>query len=545
MKKLVWLVPVIVVYLLVNVSGLFVPMVVNAAKYAQVGREILDNQDWINLTIGGDAYDQKPPLLFWIAASVFHLFGLSGVAYKFVVLLISLIGVYGTLKLGEVLYDRRTGILAAFFWATCLGYVHFHDDIHTDTLLVVPVVLAIWQFAAFFKKQKEYHFYLGVVFVGLAMLAKGPVGMVIPASAVGLHLLFTRNMKGIFNYRWLIAIPIVSIIILPALWGLYEQFGAEGIKFYFWTNNMGRITGTVRGSNTDPFFYIHTTLYMIAPWAILAFIGIAMQIREKISHRLKTVEGSEYFTLGGLLVYLLIASVAKQKNPHYEMAVLPFMLILAARWSYRIFEDPSFLKLKKVAGYIHLVIAFLLVMLIFPFLLYFFPETRVWVWGVEILLIGSFIYILTWGNSLNKQLAYLFVAISALLFALNVNILPNMAKYHSSLEACRVFNEKAGDSERLHIFTEEGRYWDVFFYSKNYGQYLVTPEDLKRVAPPVNDWLYTGPNGLKELDNMQISVDTVCVLQHRSMSRIVPKFLNPKTRASKLETRYLLKINAK
>ena len=52
---------VLVSVLLIILSALPVPLVINAAKYAEVGREILMNKDWINLTIGGDAYDQKPP----------------------------------------------------------------------------------------------------------------------------------------------------------------------------------------------------------------------------------------------------------------------------------------------------------------------------------------------------------------------------------------------------------------------------------------------------------------------------------------------------
>lgn len=542
MKKTVWLIPIIALILLMNITGLFVPMVVNAAKYAQIGREILHNHDWINLTIGGDAYDQKPPLLFWIAATVFRLFGLSIVAYKITVILISLIGVYATYKLGELLYDRRTGILAAFFWITCLGYVHFHNDIHTDTLLVVPVMLSIWQYAAYYKRKKEYHFYLGTIFVGLSMLTKGPVGMVIPGAAVGLHLLMTRQFKNIINYRWLLAIPIVGIIIIPALWGLYEQFGFEGIKFYFWTNNMGRITGTYHGSNTDPFFYIHTTLYMIAPWAVFGFIGLFLQLKEKFKKRWKYTNDDEFYTIGGIFFYLIISSVAKAKNPHYEMAVLPLILIVAARWTYLIFEKPDFARTKKVTGYLNLFTGIVAWVVIVPFLTYFFPENNVLIWIVDILLAVAFIFVLTRKNSLNKQLAYLFISISALLFTMNTNILPHMTKYHSTFQVCDTFNEQAAEGEKLHIFTEEARYWDIFLYSKNYGTYMVTKEDFQRVNPPSGDWLYTGPSGLRQLSEMNVPVDTVLTVQHRSLSSITATFINPKTRASKLAPRYLVQI---
>ncbi|MGQ7867779.1 ArnT family glycosyltransferase [Sunxiuqinia sp. sy24] len=545
MKKEKWLLLGIILYLLINITGLFIPIVINAAKYAQVGREILDNHNWTDLTIGGDAYDQKPPLLFWIAAAVFQVTGISVFAYKLSILLISLIGVYGTFKLGELLYDKRTGILSAFFWASCLGYVHFHNDIHTDTLLVVPVILAIWKYAAWIKHQKNAPFYLGTLFLGLALLSKGPVAIVIVGSAVGLHLLLTRNFKMLLNIRSFIAIVILMLSTLPALWGLYQQFGIEGIKFYFWTNNAGRISGSYAGSNTDPFFYIHTTLYMIAPWIAFSFVGIFLQIREKITLKLKATPTDEFYTLGGILIYLIILSSAKAKNPHYELAILPLLSIIAARWAYLIFEKPQFIKLKRALGTIHLTIAIVLFILAAALLFYIFPNHKLWIWFVTGLITAAFCYVLSWKAGLNKQLTYLLLAISALLFTLNAHILPNLSHYQSSFKACEAFNQQAGPNEKLHIYTEESRYWEIFLYSKNYGRYMVTPEDFKQINPPENDWLYTGPKGLEQLAKMNIPVDTVSVFLHKSMTSLPLKFLNPKTRASKLKPRYLVQLKEK
>ncbi len=240
-----WIVPLaLLVYVLATVSGLFVPLIVNAAKYAQISREILESGDWINLHIAGDAYDQKPPLLFWLGAVAYKLFGISAIAYKLSVILVSFTSIFATFKLGEILYGKKTGWLAALFLATTLGFLHFHNDIHTDTLLADFVILATWQLVVFFEQKKNLNFILGLVFIGLAMLIKGPVGLAIPAFAVGAHLVLKRKFNEIFHLRWLIAFPIVGIIILPALWGLLNQFGMKGIIFYFWTNNAGRITGS-------------------------------------------------------------------------------------------------------------------------------------------------------------------------------------------------------------------------------------------------------------------------------------------------------------
>ena len=171
----------LVLLLLVFVFSLNLPMVVNAAKYAQVSREIVESGNWINLTIAGEAYDQKPPLLFWIGALFFSIFGVSTAVWKVSVILASLLGIYSVYQLGRLLYNELTGRFAALFWTVSVGYLYFHNDIHTDTLLADTVIFSIWQMAAYFKNKKSIHFNLGMAGIGLSMLAKGPVGLVIPA----------------------------------------------------------------------------------------------------------------------------------------------------------------------------------------------------------------------------------------------------------------------------------------------------------------------------------------------------------------------------
>ncbi len=184
-----FIIVILLLIILVIISGLPVPMIANAAKYAQVSREIVWNHEWINLSIGGDAYEQKPPLLFWLGALSLSLFGISVTYYKIAVILVSLVGIYSTYRLGMLLYDRKTGLLSAIFWATSLGYLHFHNDIHTDTLLSTIIVFTVWQLAAYFRYRKWPQFLLGITGIGLAMLTKGPVGLAIPAFAIGTALL--------------------------------------------------------------------------------------------------------------------------------------------------------------------------------------------------------------------------------------------------------------------------------------------------------------------------------------------------------------------
>lgn len=532
----------IIANLLVLISGLFTPMIANAAKYAQVSREIFDSGDWINLSIAGDAYDQKPPLLFWIGAFAYKLFGVSQFSYKIAVIVASFAGIFGTYKLGELLYSKKTGLLAALFLSTSLGYLHFHNDIHTDTLLADLVILAIWQLALFFERKRNINFILGLIFTGLAMLTKGPVGLAIPAFAIGSHLLFRKKFNEIFHLRWLIAIPIVGIIILPALWGLFDQFGLEGIKFYFWTNNAGRITGSYQGSSNDFLFPIHTSAYLLAPWTIFAFTGFVMQIREKISRKIVDQTNNEYYTLGGILIFFLILTVSKSKMPHYLLSLLPLYMILASRWTLHLYEDA---KNKRIINFMrggNLMLSFLLLSIIPLFGFWFYPEKRILVWLTIGLALLTFGYALVKLKGLQKDIVFLLAAIAAIGFFINVSMLPNMSQYQSSLKTAAYFNQEAKENQKLSAFSTSSRYWSLFYYSKAPGYYMPATSDFQKREIPAGDWIYTDDIGLKQLDELKVQYDLKTTFEHRSMTSQSFKFLNPKTRAEHLQKRYLIQL---
>ena len=534
----------IVLILIVIISSLPVPLLINAAKYAQVGREILVNHDWINLTIGGEAYDQKPPMLFWVAAGTFSIFGLSTAFYKLSVILISFLGIYSTYRLGKLFYGKETGFLAAFFWASSLGYLHFHNDIHTDTMLVSFVVFSVWQFMAFFREKKGYQFVLGAVGVGLSMLTKGPVGMLIPAFAVGTQLVAHKQWREIFNLRWIIAAIIVGIIIIPALLGLFQQFGLEGIKFYFWTNNMGRVTGSYQGTNTDYAFYLHTSMYVLLPWTIFMIVAMYSEVKSLVKLKKTELASIELANIAAVVLFLGILSVARQKNPHYMLSAIPFMFIITAKWTIRLFGRDEFASKAKLLAVIHKAIAVLIMAIIPVLTLYFFQETKILYWAIVIVLTVSVIYLLFRKADLKRQLLILLLASSALLFTINYSLLPNMSKYETSLEAAEIFNEKAEPGATLNIYGEKARLWELLYYCDSYGTYLQTREMLEAFLPHPGAWIYTDEPCFKEMKEMGIDMEIIHEFtRHKKVTSQSINFLNPNKRDSRFQKMYLVKLN--
>ena len=238
----------------------------DAGKYATVAKEIHQNGNFINLTVHGEAYDQKPPMLFWLGAIGFTVGNISNFWFKFPVLLLVFLGIYWSFQLGKSMYNKRVGFITATLLFFSFIYSLYSMDIHTDTPLQAFVTLALWQLFEFIKTKKHKHWILGFAGIGLAMLTKGPIGAAIPAFAVVGHILLKRDFKFLLDYRWYLGIILALFVVSPALIGLMNQFGWEGIRFFFWENNVGRITGSYVQAINDPFF-------MSIVWLIYFFHG--------------------------------------------------------------------------------------------------------------------------------------------------------------------------------------------------------------------------------------------------------------------------------
>ncbi|HKJ79288.1 MAG TPA: glycosyltransferase family 39 protein, partial [Prolixibacteraceae bacterium] len=310
-------------------AGLCIDLTGDAGLYAAITRQMVESGNWINLQINGEPYDQKPHLLFWLAGIGVRLFGNTNFAFKLFPALYGWLGFYFTFKLGETLYNRETGKLAALLAATSQIFFLYSFDIHTDIALQTGVTLALWQLAVYLKNKKTINFIFGFIGVGLAMLAKGPVGAVLPFFAVLFYLFAEKDFRQLFHYKWLLGGLISLIIIIPTLLHLHTNFGWQGIEFYFITNNFGRISGEYAGSSRDPFFYLYNAVWMFLPWTIFVFYAVFSEVKNWFSAKINL---PGIYLLGSVLTFLTIISIARGKAPNYFFMAVPPVLVIAAGW---------------------------------------------------------------------------------------------------------------------------------------------------------------------------------------------------------------------
>ncbi len=519
---------IVCVYLL----GIFIPiMEVDAAQYAFISNQMLLDQSFLEIKYKLADYLDKPPLLFWLSSSSIALFGTTSFAYKFPSILALLLAVYSTYKLCRIYYSKETATFSAMIVASCQALILMGHDIRTDNLLMTFSMLGIWKFFAYTEKRNSKDLLIFFVAIALSMLAKGPLGLVFPFFTIGIVLFHKQKYKAFFHLNWLWAIPIFVLILLPMCIGLYTQHGLEGLEFYFWTQSFGRITGDSSWNNqTDPFFLVHSFLWAFLPYSIFFLLAIYTIIKNFFTQR-KNISFGQYFCVIGVILTMIALSMSRYKLPHYIYIISPLAAILSAEYICGNLTK----KALKILYRIQLI--FLILLLIFSYFLTSFFLGKVTFFYV-------FIPILIWIFwKIKQKFPYakriIFMSALGIIFVniqLNTLFYPNLLKYQSASEAAFFMKEKGLQDKKLANYrvTENA----LSYYTNQSSIYY---QELNQIPKEV-EILYTNINGMESLTDANVPFTILKELEHYHVTRLTGPFLNPKTRASKIEKRFLVQL---
>ncbi len=512
-------------------------MDVDAAQYASIALEMTKSDNWIIVQHKGVDYLDKPPLLFWLSALSFKIFGAGHFAYRLPSILATFLGLYATYALGRRLYDAKTAKLAALILASAQAWVLFNHDIRTDTLLAACCITSIWQLVEYGENRKWYNFLFGFICVGLAMLAKGPLGVVIPAIALSAYWLGQKHWKIFFLPEWILGIIIVLLVLSPMLIGLWQQWQWDGIYFYFWKQSFGRITGENSWRNdSGAFFFVHSFLWSFLPWSLVALWAFA---KRSCQYWTKGAD-RELLTFFGFLVPFVALSFSKYKLPHYIFPLYPFMAIITAQAMLSLIEKNYMVRKIFVAiQYITTVLIFALAVLI---CCWFFPTANAVLWSIVVISAFLIIYLHT-NISLFKEKVIAMSIISVLMinFVMSLHFYPQLFSYQSGSRAAVFIKEQKIMPEELAVYRLYPNSLD--FYSGIIAQVFESPDKLINAVSAHPLWIFTDETGKKQLEEYGAIIGNVKTFNHFHISKLSLKFLNPKTRAGVTGKAYLLRVS--
>lgn len=513
-------------------------MEVDAAQYASMSREMLATGNWLELFNRHEPYLDKPPLLFWLSAASFKVFGFTNWAYKLPSLLFALAALYATFRFVKLYYDEHLGFVAVMMLGSVQSMFTMTNDVRTDTLLMGSVALAIWLLAEYLENGKTIYVASGFFALGLAMLSKGPIGLVAPLAGIGLQIVVKAQWRALLRPGiYLVGLPVLCITLAPMLYGLYTQYGWAGWKFFFWTQSFGRITGDNQQWVNDPgpsVFFVHTFLWAFLPWTVFAFGGLWRSLS-------RLVRGffvdPEFISLGSFLLPFIALSFSQYKLPHYIFVTFPMAAVLGTTWFYKLTETQES-RFNRVLANVHYAVYALLIILAVVLCAWAFPMNYMLLslWLAFTLFSMWFIYTRTPG--LTRVLSLGLVCMLWVNILLSGHVYPALLTYQSDNQAARLYVEHAQPGEPLYALAEHGHALD--YYSGTIVPIALQTDEIAKVVAAKAIWLYTDDVHYTELQQRFVAIAQTYPLVEYPVTKLSIPFVNPVTRAGTLRKRYLL-----
>ena len=320
------------------------------ALFVEVAHQMLLRDDWVTPIWNGSPFFDYPVWGYLMVALSFRLFGISEWAARLPGALAATAVVLASFGLLWCLVPASaqdgskrlgTGLIGACLLATTPGWIGWGRTATTDMFLASAITLALYGFAlvelAPPSSADRWRQPLGRVclagFCGIAVLAKGPVGLLLPGLVIGSFL----SLRGGWR-RWLAPGPLAAMaalffgICLPWYWLAAVVNGQAFLGGFLGFSNLQRFTSVLYAHPGPFWFYLPWLLMLVFPWSAFLPLAIARSGFWQPSNwrRLKGGEALPLLLVIWLGVILAFFSAAATKLPGYILPALPATTLLVA-----------------------------------------------------------------------------------------------------------------------------------------------------------------------------------------------------------------------
>jgi 4-amino-4-deoxy-L-arabinose transferase-like glycosyltransferase len=294
--------------------------------------------------LAGEAFCEKPPLTYWLAALPVQLFGAAAWSARLPNLLYAVLTALGVGLLARRSVGRRAGLVGAAVMSTFLLSYQVAIWLATDAPLLATVSVALcgaYQgFYALHTRARLRGYLLMHAALGLGFLSKSAAAWLVPATAILTLVIWEKRWRELLRWELYAGLVLQAVMIFTWIWFVYAgPDGTAHLKVFFWNNLVGRFTRVAAPSelqyaaahrNFPGKYLIELPLYLF-PWTLL----VAAALRH--AWRRRRIAFDEYrpvrFALAASLPALAILSLAATARNVYVAPALPGVALLLAWWS--------------------------------------------------------------------------------------------------------------------------------------------------------------------------------------------------------------------
>ena len=315
------------------------------AVQAQIARNMLSSGDWVTARLDGVAYLEKPPLIYWMIAASFKVFGFHDWVARIPIALSSIALCWLTAAFGAWAFGRREGFYAGLCMSTCVGLWLFTRILIPDVMLTFTITLGVWAFLRVLDHEELYPRAWAATLaasLGIGLLLKSLIGVVFPIGAAAIYLLCTRQFLSARVWKRLHPFSGLAIILLIAApWHIlatlrnppYFSFTMRSIPgeyhgffwFFFINEQLLRFLNLryPRDYNTVPRLYFWLlNLAWLFPWSV--YLPAATKLSYRPIDRAGKTRLMALCWVGCVLVFFTFSTTQE----YYSMPCYPAIALL-------------------------------------------------------------------------------------------------------------------------------------------------------------------------------------------------------------------------
>ena len=315
------------------------------AVQAQIARNMLTSGDYVTARLNGIPYLEKAPLIYWMMAASYRLFGVHDWAARLPLAFSVILLCWVTYRFARWAFDELAAVYSGVALATCIGLFLFTRILIPDAILTLSITGAIWTWLRLLEPgenpRRRDAVLLGIC-LGIGLLLKGLIAIVFPGLAGLAYMACTRQLFTRSAWQRLQLFSVVgTALIIAAPWHIlatlrnppYLAFSLHSgpgeyrgfFWFYFFNEHLLRFLNLryPRDYNTVPraLFWL-LNLAWLFPWSV--FLPATAQLSYRPTTRAGRVRLMALCWISIVMLFFTFSTTQE----YYSMPIYPAVALL-------------------------------------------------------------------------------------------------------------------------------------------------------------------------------------------------------------------------
>ncbi|GMR08816.1 MAG: hypothetical protein BMS9Abin26_1823 [Gammaproteobacteria bacterium] len=332
------------------------------ARAAEIAREMLARGNFILPSLNYEVSTEtmtKPPFYHWLLIGSGVLFDWSNRAMHLPSALAALASLLLVYLLAARMFGRRAGVLACVVLASTLLFLSNASNTRIDVLFATLILAAFtalyyaldyaqdhardYAGASEAPGKTVYWAYLAYVVMGLAVITKGPVGLLLPAIVLLIYLWWAGHWGQLKNLHPGRGLIIILIVALPWYLGVALTAAPELRQYFFfgqlahwWSGGNAVMAG--QASAKSALYYFPYLAFGMFPWSLFLPVALLIAIRDVWQGRQHREQPQIMLLLLWFIGGLVLFSLGGKKAARYLLPILPAAAVLMGYYLDRLIQ---------------------------------------------------------------------------------------------------------------------------------------------------------------------------------------------------------------